>query len=80
MTEIKLSTIAAIVLTFTDYFPDVIVYVKGNTRSRNRLDQMALNSNFIDIEPLLHVYGFINGDWQEFNRNVNYEAFLVLRK
>jgi hypothetical protein len=79
-TELVLATVAATVLEFTSHFPDAIVYAKGSTSSRTRLYQIGISSNWIAIEPLLHVYGFTNGSWQPFKKNINYEAFLVIRK
>ena len=75
-----LATVASTVLEFTRHFPDVMVYAKGSSSARTRLYQMALVANWKEIEPLLHVYGFSKGKWLPFERNINYEAFLVLRK
>jgi len=78
--ERVLATVAATVLAFTQHFPDVMVYAKGSTQSRTRLYQMGIVANWDEIEPLLEVFGFANGQWERFSKNVNYEAFLVLRK
>ena len=78
--ERVLATVAATVLAFTQHFPDVMVYAKGSTPSRTRLYQMGIVANWDEIEPLLEVFGFANGQWERFSKNVNYEAFLVLRK
>lgn len=75
-----LATIAAIVLTFMQYFPDALVYAKGSTPSRTRLYQMAILANWKEIEPWLEIYGFVDEGWQKISRNVNYVAFLALRK
>lgn len=75
-----LATVAATVLEFTNYFPDVMVYAKGSTLARTRLYQMGIASNWHEIHPILHVYGFIDDKWQSFEKNINYEAFLVRRK
>ncbi len=75
-----LATVASTVLVFTEKFPDVMVYAKGSTPARTRLYQMGIVSNWNEIEPLLYVYGFFNGNWSPFEKNIRYEAFLVLRK
>jgi len=75
-----LATVASTVLVFTEHFPDVMVYAQGSTQARTRLYQMGITSNWEEINPLLHVYGFANGDWQLFGKDINYEAFLVMRK
>lgn len=75
-----LSTIAAVVLEFTQHFPDIFVYAKGSTPARTRLYQMGLSSNWNEIDPQMQVFGFVDGGWEIFKKNVNYEAFLAKRK
>ncbi len=75
-----LATIASAVLDFTSQFPDIMVYAQGSTPSRTRLYQMGIASNLEEIAQLLDVYGFHTDSWSKFERNVNYEAFLVIRK
>jgi hypothetical protein len=75
-----LATVAATVLEFTAHFPDVMVYSKGSTPGRTRLYQMEISANWSKIEPLLLVYGFTNGEWLPYEKNINYEAFLTTRK
>lgn len=75
-----LSTVAGTLLEFTSHFPDVMVYARGSTSARTRLYQMGISSNWNEIEPILMIYGFINGKWQSFEKNINYEAFLAVRK
>jgi hypothetical protein len=75
-----LATIASAVLDFTVIFPDMMVYAKGSTPARTRLYQMGIAANYNEVSSLLYVYGFLNGRWHKFERNVNYEAFFVLRK
>ncbi len=58
----------------------MMVYAKGSTPSRTRLYQMGIAANFKEISSLLHIYGFLNGNWHQFEKNINYEAFFVLRK
>ena len=78
--EKVLATVAATVIEFLDKFPDMMVYAQGSTLSRTRLYQIGISANYDEIAPLLNVYGFINGQWEEFKRNRNYEAFLVSLK
>ncbi len=75
-----LATIAATVMDFTAIFSDMMVYAKGSTPARTRLYQMGIAANFSEISSLLNVYGFLNGQWHKFEKNINYEAFFVLRK
>ena len=76
-----LATIAATVLEFTLHFPDVMVYAKGSTPARTRLYQIGISSDWTEIEPILHVFGYEhNNGWLPFRKNVNFQAFLVKRK
>lgn len=75
-----LTTIAQIVLDFTAYFPDLWIYAQGSTSSRTRLYQMGIAGNWDKIEPVLLVYGNVNNEWQPFQKNINYQAFMALRK
>lgn len=75
-----LATVALTVLEFTDHFPDVWVYAQGSTSSRTRLYQMGVSKHWENIKPLLHVFGYLGGQWQPFRKSVNYEAFIVRRK
>lgn len=75
-----LATVAAVVLDFTTLFPDIMVYAIGSTRARTRLYQMGISANLDEIIATLDVFGFINNDWEKFDKNINYEAFLVIRK
>lgn len=75
-----LATVASIVLAFTEQYPDAIVYAKGSTPVRTRLYQIGISSNWDEINTLLYVYGFADEKWQSFNKDVNYEAFLAMRK
>ncbi|MFT4156174.1 DUF6934 family protein [Parafilimonas sp.] len=78
--EKVLATVAAVVLEFLNNFPDMMVYAEGSTPSRTRLYQIGIASQYEKISSLLHVYGFVNGQWEEFRKGYNYEAFLVSLK
>jgi hypothetical protein len=75
-----LATVAATVLEFLDHFPDMMVYAQGSTTSRTRLYQMGIAARHEEISSMLNIYGFINGQWEIFQRNYNYGAFLVCLK
>jgi len=75
-----LSITASIVLEFKARFPDVMVYAQGSTASRTRLYQMGIATNWDEINAIMDIYGYIDGRWQRFEKQVNYHAFLVIRK
>ncbi|MFB2119796.1 hypothetical protein [Parapedobacter sp. 2B3] len=41
---------------------------------------MGISVNWSKIQPIMDVYGYVDGSWRRFERQVNYEAFLVIRK
>jgi len=76
-----LATVAAIVIDFTNYFPDALVYFEGSTRGRNRMFQMVINRFMREIDPLFEVFGLKDdGEWEPFQKNRNYNGFLAKRK
>jgi hypothetical protein len=79
-TEKILATIAAAVIEFSSYFPDMWVYAIGSTESRTRLYQMGITRYWNDIDPLMRVYGYRNSKWELFEKGFNYEAFFVAKK
>lgn len=76
-----LSTVAAIVIDFTNYFPDALIYAVGSTPARTRLYQMSLNRNWEDIEPIFEIFGYRDdGNWERFQNGAFYMGFLAKRK
>ena len=75
-----LATVAATVIEFTRHFPDMPVFAQGGDQARTRLYQIGISSNLEEIETILEVYGLNKDRWEQFRKNVNYEAFLVRRK
>ncbi len=75
-----LVTVASAVFAFTSKYPDCFVFAAGLTKSRTRLYRMGISNNFDDISESFVVYGLLNEEWVIFNKNIEYEAFLVKRK
>jgi hypothetical protein len=75
-----LATVAATVYAFTDKYPQAWIYATGSTKSRTRLYRIGLTNNLDEITEDFELYGQRKGEWQEFVRGVEYEAFLVRRK
>lgn len=75
-----LATVAATVIEFTKQFPDTPVYARGSSDARTRLYQMGISSNWDKIQTILDVYGFRNQKWEPFRKNINYYAFMAVRK
>jgi hypothetical protein len=75
-----LATVASTILDFFSKYPDCTILARGTTPSRTRLYQMAICSNLEYINQLFYVSGLNDERWDLFQKNVNYEAFLVMPK
>jgi hypothetical protein len=75
-----LATVVATVYAFTDKYPDVWIYAAGSSKSRTRLYRMGLTRHLAEIEEDFDLYGQRMGEWESFEKGVEYEAFLVQRK
>lgn len=74
-----LATVARTAYVFTDEINEFIIF-KGSTPARTRLYQMAISKT---LEVLLidwHIWGMFENQWVEFQKNINYNSFLVKRK
>lgn len=79
-TEKVLSTIVGIVFAFTQKFPNVWVYAEGSTPARTRLYQINIVKHFDELKRNFQLLCLLNGEWEEFRPNINYDAFVVRRK
>ena len=75
-----LSTVASSVYKFTNNYPNAWVYAIGSTKARTRLYRIGIANNLTEIIQDFDIYGFKDGEWRKFVKNVEYEAFLVRRK
>ena len=75
-----LATVVATVYAFTDKYPETWIYATGSTKSRTRLYRIGLTNNLEEILQDFELYGLKNGEWQEFTRRTEYEAFLAKRR
>lgn len=75
-----LATVAATVLDFTDSYPNALIYATGSTPARTRLYRMGIANNLNEIKGKFEVLGYANDQWSQFQKGVDYQAFLVKRK
>jgi hypothetical protein len=78
--EKVLATVASIVFHFTALMPQAIIFAQGSTASRTRLYQIGITSHWSEINEDFDLHGFRQDKWERFQRNNNYEAFLLRRK
>jgi hypothetical protein len=77
--DIVLATVAKTVLDFTDIYGDSYIFARGSTPVRTRLYQMSIAKLFDEIKIDFKVLGFRDNNWEDFQLNANYQAFLVKR-
>ena len=76
-----LATVASTLYTFTDKFPEAMIFATGSTKARTRLYRMGISNNLEDIQGDFEVFGLVDKkDWQPFQKHIEFEAFLVKRK
>jgi hypothetical protein len=78
--DIVLATVAATIIAFSERYGNHFIYATGSSESRTRLYQISISMLWNEIETDFIVFGFRENEWHEFQRNINYEAFLVKRK
>ena len=78
--EKVLATVVATVYAFTDKYPDTWIYTTGSTKSRTRLYRMGIARFLSKVNEDFEVLGERNNDWETFQKDVEYESFLVRRK
>lgn len=54
--------------------------IKLSSKARTRLYKIAISNNYALVEPDFQVFGLIQNEWQPFEKQSIYEAFLVVRK
>ena len=78
--EKVLTTVVATVYAFTDKYPNAWIYATGSTKSRTRLYRMGIAKFLSEIEDDFEVLGERKDDWEAFEKDVEYDGFLVKRK
>jgi hypothetical protein len=75
--EIMLSTVIRVTTRFLSTIPGVSVHLTGSTAARIRLYRIIISNNYEVISREFTVLGLLCGEWFKYEKNVNYEAFLV---
>jgi hypothetical protein len=75
-----LATVVSTLYAFTDKYPNSLIYATGSTKARTRLYRMGIAKFIDEIEQDFHVYGLHENEWEDFDKNIEYDAFLTKRK
>ena len=78
--EKVLATVVSTVYAFTDYHANSFVYATGSTKARTRLYRMGISKYLNVIKKDFFVYGLRDNEWEIFEKETEYEAFLAKRK
>ena len=80
--ELVLGTIGAIVLDFTETYPQNEVLITGNTAVKRRMYRMQVSNNLEEIQKIFNVFGAKEetDEFEEFKKGENYLSILVSRK
>jgi hypothetical protein len=75
-----LATVAETIIIFTNVYPKAQIYFEGSNNVRTRLYQMAISKYIDELTETFVIKGYIVDMWFPYEKNVNYEAFLITRK
>jgi hypothetical protein len=78
--EQVLATVVSAVFAFTDLNKNSWVYATGSNKARTRLYRMGVNKYLDEVEKDFLVFGMLNGEWEKFEKETDYTAFVVRRK
>ncbi|MEY4539536.1 MAG: hypothetical protein RLZZ306_1293 [Bacteroidota bacterium] len=83
--EKVLATVANTTLKFWEEYPEAQIFfqgslIAGENPRRTRLYQMKLNRYFNDISETVTIKGYRENEWEDFENNKNYMAFLISPK
>jgi hypothetical protein len=75
-----LATVVDAVNSYTERYPDRMIYFLGSTNHRTRLYRMAIGLNLEELSHSYDIYAGIGDEFIPFYRNINATAFLIKRK
>jgi hypothetical protein len=78
--EKVLATVAATLFKFMEVYPKASVYARGSNLVRTRLYRIRLSNILGEINEEFEVLGFFEGDWEIFEKNRDYSAFLITKR
>ncbi|MEO6231905.1 MAG: hypothetical protein ABJB11_14995 [Ferruginibacter sp.] len=77
--EKVLATIVSAVYAFTNKNREAWVYATGSTPARTRLYRMGITKYLEEVKLDFEIYGLLSGEWEYFEKDLDYTAFLVRR-
>ena len=78
--EKVLASVVAAIYAFCEKIPNALIYATGSTAARTRLYRMGINKYYDLVVDDFKVFGQAEGEWENYIKGKNYEAFVVQRK
>ncbi|MCE7069546.1 hypothetical protein LZG74_04505 [Dyadobacter sp. CY327] len=75
-----MATVIAVILNYLNEHPARRIVLTGNSKSRNRLYQIAIGKVWEVVQEDLQILGFNGVEWLTFEPNGSFESFLIARK
>jgi hypothetical protein len=75
--EKVLATVAATIPKFFDKYPEATIYARGSSLGRTRLYRISISNALEEITKDFDILGSLNGNWEKFQPNRDYYAFLI---
>ena len=75
-----LATVASTVIEFSKHYGKQTIYIEGETPARIRLYQIGISAFLTEISTDFKILGVRQGVLEEFQKNVNYDAFFIKKK
>lgn len=72
-----MATVVSCLYAFFNEYPNAYVYATGSTPIRTRLYRMGMVKYFEQMEADFNVFGELEDDWERFEKNKSYKAFMV---
>lgn len=79
-TNIVLNTVLSSLRFFMQKNKNASIFISGTTRSRNRLYRNVINKFYQQIIITHTIFGSYQGIWQNFEKNLDFEAVVLRRK
>lgn len=78
--EKVLATVASTLYIFMEKFPDAMVFASGSSKARTRLYRIGIGNNLAEIQKDFDIYGLVENGWKPFEKQIEFNAFLVITK
>jgi hypothetical protein len=78
--EKVLATVANTIFIFLKRYPEAKIIMRGRNTARTRLYRMAISKYSDELSDFFDIKGNFNKKWLPFEKNIDYNAFLIRLK